>query len=118
MRASPRFIRIQDQKVTRADVTIDIEPGALSRCWNPPAMPKHHAAHDRRRGRTRARSTWGEAISALTPNNDTAMIFQSPLPHYNGVESVAYGLRLRKNSRDPARVVGIRSWEMEGLRPA
>ncbi len=44
-----------------------------------------------------------EAINALTPNKrDTAMVFQSYalLPHYNIYDNVAYGLKLRKMSKD------------------
>ena len=44
-----------------------------------------------------------EAINALTPNKrDTAMVFQSYalLPHYNVFDNVAYGLKLRKVSKD------------------
>ena len=45
----------------------------------------------------------GEPINALTPNKrDTAMVFQSYalFPHYNVFDNVAYGLRLRKVSKD------------------
>ena len=45
----------------------------------------------------------GEAINALTPNKrDTAMVFQSYalFPHYNVFDNVAYGLKLRKMSKD------------------
>ena len=41
----------------------------------------------------------GEPINALTPNKrDTAMVFQSYslFPHYNVLDNVAYGLKLRK----------------------
>ncbi|RKI71186.1 ABC transporter ATP-binding protein [bacterium 1xD42-67] len=44
-----------------------------------------------------------QAINALTPNKrDTAMVFQSYalLPHYNVFDNVAYGLKLRKVSKD------------------
>ena len=44
-----------------------------------------------------------EAINALPPNKrDTAMVFQSYalLPHYNVFDNVAYGLKLRKVSKD------------------
>ena len=44
-----------------------------------------------------------EAINELTPNKrDTAMVFQSYalFPHYNVFDNVAYGLRLRKISKD------------------
>ncbi len=44
-----------------------------------------------------------EPINALTPNKrDTAMVFQSYalLPHYNVFDNVAYGLKLRKVSKD------------------
>ena len=44
-----------------------------------------------------------EAINALTPNKrDTAMVFQSYalLPHYNVLDNVAYGLKLRKIPKD------------------
>jgi iron(III) transport system ATP-binding protein len=44
-----------------------------------------------------------EAVNALTPNKrDTAMVFQNYalLPHYNVFNNVAYGLRLRKNSKE------------------
>ena len=47
-----------------------------------------------------------EAINALTPNKrDTAMVFQSYalLPHYNVFDNVAYGLKLRKISKDEIR---------------
>ena len=45
----------------------------------------------------------GEPINELTPNKrDTAMVFQSYalFPHYNVFDNVAYGLRLRKISKD------------------
>ena len=45
----------------------------------------------------------GEPINELTPNKrDTAMVFQSYalLPHYNIFDNVAYGLKLRKMSRE------------------
>ena len=45
----------------------------------------------------------GEAINALTPNKrDTAMVFQSYalFPHYNVFDNVAYGLKLRKMTKD------------------
>ncbi|MHC1786983.1 MAG: ABC transporter ATP-binding protein [Christensenellales bacterium] len=45
----------------------------------------------------------GEAINALTPNKrDTAMVFQSYalFPHYNVFDNVAYGLKLRKLSKE------------------
>ena len=53
-----------------------------------------------------------EPINALTPNKrDTAMVFQSYalLPHYNVYDNVAYGLRLRKFSKEEIRekVTGI-----------
>lgn len=44
-----------------------------------------------------------EAINELTPNKrDTAMVFQSYalLPHYNIFDNVAYGLKIRKLSRE------------------
>lgn len=44
-----------------------------------------------------------QAINELTPNKrDTAMVFQSYalFPHYNVFDNVAYGLKLRKLSRD------------------
>ncbi len=44
-----------------------------------------------------------EAINALTPNKrDTAMVFQSYalFPHYNVFDNIAYGLKLRKLSKD------------------
>lgn len=44
-----------------------------------------------------------EPINTLTPNKrDTAMVFQSYalLPHYNVFDNVAYGLKLRKVSKD------------------
>lgn len=44
-----------------------------------------------------------EAINELTPNKrDTAMVFQSYalLPHYNIFDNVAYGLKLRKLSKE------------------
>ena len=47
-----------------------------------------------------------EAINALTPNKrDTAMVFQSYalLPHYNVFDNVAYGLKLRKISKEEIR---------------
>lgn len=43
------------------------------------------------------------AINTLTPNKrDTAMVFQSYalLPHYNVFDNIAYGLKLRKLSKD------------------
>ena len=48
----------------------------------------------------------GEPINRLTPNKrDTAMVFQSYalFPHYNVFDNVAYGLKLRKMSRDVIR---------------
>ena len=62
-----------------------------------------------------------EPINALTPNKrDTAMVFQSYalFPHYNVYDNVAYGLRLRKLSKEEIdrRVHGILSLvEMEGM---
>lgn len=47
-----------------------------------------------------------EAINELTPNKrDTAMVFQSYalLPHYNVFDNIAYGLKLRKKSREEIR---------------
>ncbi len=47
-----------------------------------------------------------EPINALTPNKrDTAMVFQSYalLPHYNIFDNVAYGLKIRKFSREEIR---------------
>ena len=47
-----------------------------------------------------------EPINALTPNKrDTAMVFQSYalLPHYNVLDNVAYGLKLRKVPKDEIR---------------
>ena len=47
-----------------------------------------------------------EAINALTPNKrDTAMVFQSHalLPHYNVVDNVAYGLKLRHVPKEEIR---------------
>ncbi|MDO4355452.1 MAG: ABC transporter ATP-binding protein [Clostridia bacterium] len=47
-----------------------------------------------------------EAINALTPNKrDTAMVFQSYalFPHYNVFDNIAYGLKLRKLSKDEIR---------------
>lgn len=44
-----------------------------------------------------------EAINALTPNKrDTAMVFQSYalLPHYNVFDNIAYGLKIRKMSKE------------------
>jgi len=44
-----------------------------------------------------------EAINELTPNKrDTAMVFQSYalLPHYNVFDNIAYGLKLRKKSKE------------------
>ncbi len=48
----------------------------------------------------------GEPINELTPNKrDTAMVFQSYalLPHYNIYDNVAYGLKLRKLSKEEIR---------------
>lgn len=47
-----------------------------------------------------------QAINALTPNKrDTAMVFQSYalFPHYNVYDNVAYGLKLRKQSKEEIR---------------
>ena len=63
----------------------------------------------------------GEAINHLTPNKrDTAMVFQSYalLPHYNVFDNVAYGLKIRKVSREEIRerVMNIlKLVEMDGM---
>ncbi|ADL03273.1 ABC transporter ATP-binding protein [Lacrimispora saccharolytica] len=63
----------------------------------------------------------GEAINHLTPNKrDTAMVFQSYalLPHYNVFDNVAYGLKIRKISKEEIRerVMNIlKLVEMEGM---
>jgi len=63
----------------------------------------------------------GEAINALTPNKrDTAMVFQSYalFPHYNVFDNVAYGLKLRKLSKEDIhqKVMNILDMvEMKGL---
>lgn len=62
-----------------------------------------------------------EAINGLTPNKrDTAMVFQSYalLPHYNVFDNVAYGLKIRKLSKEEIhkRVMNILSLvEMDGM---
>jgi len=51
-------------------------------------------------------SLGGEVIDELTPNKrDTAMVFQSYalLPHYNVFDNVAYGLKIRKLSKEEIR---------------
>jgi iron(III) transport system ATP-binding protein len=61
------------------------------------------------------------AINSLPPNRrDTAMVFQSYalLPHYNVFDNVAYGLKIRKLSKDEifSRVMDIlKLVEMEGM---
>ena len=63
----------------------------------------------------------GEAINHLTPNKrDTAMVFQSYalLPHYNVFDNVAYGLKIRKISKEEIRerVMNIlKLVEMDGM---
>jgi iron(III) transport system ATP-binding protein len=62
-----------------------------------------------------------EAINSLTPNKrDTAMVFQSYalLPHYNVFDNVAYGLKIRKLSKEEIhkKVMDIlKLVEMEGM---
>ncbi len=62
-----------------------------------------------------------EAVNELTPNKrDTAMVFQSYalLPHYNVFDNVAYGLKLRKLSKEEIheKVINIlKLVEMEGM---
>ena len=62
-----------------------------------------------------------EPINELTPNKrDTAMVFQSYalLPHYNVFDNVAYGLKLRKLTKDEirSRVMSIlKLVELEGM---
>ena len=59
-----------------------------------------------------------EAINELTPNKrDTAMVFQSYalLPHYNVFDNVAYGLKLRKVSKDEIRKRVLGMLKLVGL---
>ena len=88
------------------DVSIDIAPGAFVTLLGPSGCGKT----------TTLRMIAGfespdegdiylgeEAINALTPNKrDTAMVFQSYalFPHYNVFDNVAYGLKLRKMSKE------------------
>jgi len=106
------------------DVTIDIEPGAFvtllgpSGCGKTTMLRMIAGFESPDAGEI---YLGGEAINALTPNKrDTAMVFQSYalFPHYNVFDNVAYGLRLRKNSKEEIRqkVMGILELvEMEGL---
>ncbi len=91
------------------DVSLDIEPGSFVTLLGPSGCGKT----------TTLRMIAGfespdegeiylgdEAINALTPNKrDTAMVFQSYalLPHYNVFDNVAYGLKLRKVSKEEIR---------------
>ena len=62
-----------------------------------------------------------QAINELTPNKrDTAMVFQSYalLPHYNVFDNIAYGLKIRKVTKDEIaeRVMAmLKLVELEGL---
>ena len=62
-----------------------------------------------------------QAINELTPNKrDTAMVFQSYalLPHYNVFDNIAYGLKIRKVTKDKIveRVMAmLKLVELEGL---
>ncbi len=91
------------------DVTLDIQPGNFVTLLGPSGCGKT----------TTLRMIAGfespdegeiflgeEAINALTPNKrDTAMVFQSYalFPHYNVFDNVAYGLKLRKLSKEEIR---------------
>lgn len=60
----------------------------------------------------------GEPINELTPNKrDTAMVFQSYalLPHYNIFDNVAYGLKLRKLSKEDIQAKVTRILGLVGL---
>ena len=88
------------------DVSLDIQPGSFVTLLGPSGCGKT----------TTLRMVAGfespdkgeiylgdEAINELTPNKrDTAMVFQSYalLPHYNVFDNIAYGLKLRKFSKD------------------
>ena len=88
------------------DVSLDIEPGSFVTLLGPSGCGKT----------TTLRMIAGfespdegeiylgdEAINELTPNKrDTAMVFQSYalFPHYNVFDNVAYGLKLRKMSKE------------------
>lgn len=88
------------------DVSLDIEPGSFVTLLGPSGCGKT----------TTLRMIAGfespdegeiylgdEAINELTPNKrDTAMVFQSYalFPHYNVFDNVAYGLKLRKLSKE------------------
>ncbi|MBQ0167097.1 MAG: ABC transporter ATP-binding protein [Treponema sp.] len=88
------------------DVSLDIQPGSFVTLLGPSGCGKT----------TTLRMVAGfespdkgeiylgdEAINELTPNKrDTAMVFQSYalLPHYNVFDNIAYGLKLRKFSKE------------------
>lgn len=88
------------------DVSLDIEPGSFVTLLGPSGCGKT----------TTLRMIAGfespdegeiylgdEAINELTPNKrDTAMVFQSYalFPHYNVFDNIAYGLKLRKMSKE------------------
>ena len=88
------------------DVSIDIAPGAFvtllgpSGCGKTTTLRMIAGFESPDEGEI---YLGGEAINALTPNKrDTAMVFQSYalFPHYNVFDNVAYGLKLRKLSKD------------------
>lgn len=59
-----------------------------------------------------------QAINHLTPNKrDTAMVFQSYalLPHYNVYNNVAYGLKIRKMTKDVIKEKVTKILELVGL---
>ena len=88
------------------DTTLDIEPGSFvtllgpSGCGKTTTLRMIAGFESPDEGEI---YLGGEPINALTPNKrDTAMVFQSYalLPHYNVFDNVAYGLKLRKFSKE------------------
>ncbi|NLD59696.1 MAG: ABC transporter ATP-binding protein [Clostridiales bacterium] len=88
------------------DISLDIEPGSFvtllgpSGCGKTTTLRMIAGFESPDEGEI---YIGGEPINHLTPNKrDTAMVFQSYalFPHYNVFDNVAYGLRLRKLSKD------------------
>ena len=106
------------------DVSIDIQPGAFvtllgpSGCGKTTTLRMIAGFESPDEGEI---YLGGEPINALTPNKrDTAMVFQSYalFPHYNVFDNVAYGLKLRKMSKEDIhkKVMDILDLvEMEGM---
>lgn len=106
------------------DTTLDISPGSFVTLLGPSGCGKTTTLRMIAGFESPDEGTiylGDENINALTPNKrDTAMVFQSYalLPHYNVFDNVAYGLKIRKLSKEEIhkRVTNIlKLVEMEGM---